>query len=156
MQINLFLINLKNKKWRVYFSSVSVFRIYGRGLKDPLISSYCVEQSRASSLSWVTRISAFCSSFVKLISISWIRRTRSGGDNWELPEVPLGEDAETYEVDVLDGTNVTRTLSVSSPVALYSRADQIADFGSVQSAVSIKVYQINTLFGRGAPRAALV
>jgi hypothetical protein len=90
------------------------------------------------------------------LSISWIRRTRSGGDNWELPEVPLGEDAETYEVDVLDGTNVTRTLSVSSPVALYSSADQIADFGSVQSAVSIKVYQINTLFGRGAPRAAHV
>ena len=36
------------------------------------------------------------------IAISWIRRTRSGGDNWELPEVPLGEESESYEVDILD------------------------------------------------------
>jgi len=90
------------------------------------------------------------------LSISWIRRTRSGGDNWELPEVPLGEDAESYEVDILDGSDVKRTLTATSPLVIYSSADQIADFGSVQSAVSVKVYQTNTFFGRGAPRAAVV
>lgn len=90
------------------------------------------------------------------LSISWIRRTRSGGDNWELPEVPLGEDAETYEVDILDGEAVKRTISASAPGVVYASADQIADFGSIQSAVSVKIYQTNTLFGRGAPRAAVV
>jgi hypothetical protein len=90
------------------------------------------------------------------LSISWIRRTRSGGDNWELPEVPLGEDTESYEIDILDGTNVKRTIFASLPTALYSSADQIADFGSTQSSVSLKVYQTNTLFGRGTPRAAVV
>lgn len=90
------------------------------------------------------------------LAISWIRRARVGGDNWELPEVPLGEDAETYEIDILDGSDVKRTLTAMSPTAIYSSADQIADFGSVQSAVSVKVYQTNTLFGRGAPRAAVV
>jgi hypothetical protein len=90
------------------------------------------------------------------IAISWIRRTRSGGDNWELPEVPLGEESESYEVDILDGTAVKRTLTASSPSVTYSSADQIADFDSVQSSVSIKVYQTNSVFGRGAPRSAVV
>jgi hypothetical protein len=90
------------------------------------------------------------------LKMSWVRRTRFGGDNWELPEVPLGEDAESYEVDILDGSNVKRTISVSTPAAVYLSAEQIVDFGSVQSAVSVKVYQTNTLFGRGAPRAAVV
>jgi hypothetical protein len=131
---------------------------YGPGNRDIGDASYVTTQFTYQGLGLrplsPVHVKGVCASGD--LSISWIRRTRSGGDNWELPEVPLGEDAETYEVDVLDGTNVTRTLSVSSPVALYSSADQIADFGSVQSAVSIKVYQINTLFGRGAPRAALV
>ena len=88
--------------------------------------------------------------------ITWIRRTRSGGDSWELPEVPLGEESESYEVEILDGATVKRTLSTSQPNVTYSSADQIADFGAVQPSVSIKVYQTNVIFGRGAPRAAIV
>jgi hypothetical protein len=90
------------------------------------------------------------------INISWIRRTRSGGDNWELPEVPLGEESESYEIDVLDGATVKRTLSASSPSVVYTSSDQIADFGSLQSSVSVKVYQTNVVFGRGAPRSAVI
>jgi hypothetical protein len=91
------------------------------------------------------------------LRISWIRRTRIGGDSWEVAEVPLGEDVESYEIDVLDADDaVKRTIAVTSPSALYTAADQIADFGSVQSAVSIRVYQTNTRFGRGAPRAAVL
>ena len=37
------------------------------------------------------------------VAFSWVRRTRLGGDSWETPEVPLGEDNESYEVDILDG-----------------------------------------------------
>ncbi len=90
------------------------------------------------------------------LNISWIRRTRTGGDNWELPEVPLGEDSETYEIDILDGDAVKRTISVAVPNAVYTSAEQIADFGSLQPAVSVRVYQTNMLFGRGASRAVVV
>lgn len=90
------------------------------------------------------------------LSISWIRRTRSGGDNWEPAEVPLGEETESYEVDIVDGANVKRTIATTAPLALYSSTAQIADFGSVQPAVSVRVYQTNGVFGRGAPRAAVV
>lgn len=90
------------------------------------------------------------------IVMSWIRRTRSGGDNWELSDVPLGEESEMYEVDILDGGTVKRTLTSSAPSVTYSSADQIADFGSLQPSVSVKVYQTNLVFGRGPPRAAIV
>lgn len=90
------------------------------------------------------------------LNICWVRRARSGGDNWELPEVPLGEESESYEVDILDGSTVMRTLATSSASVVYSSADQIADFGAVQPSVSVKVYQTNVIFGRGAPRAAVV
>ena len=90
------------------------------------------------------------------ISISWVRRTRTGGDNWEGLDVPLGEEAEAYEVDILDGTSVKRTLSSSGPSAIYDAAAQIADFGAPQAAVSVRVFQVNAAFGRGTPRPALV
>lgn len=90
------------------------------------------------------------------VSLSWLRRTRSGGDNWELPDVPLGEESETYEVDILDGATVKRTLRSSSPNAVYSSADQIADFGAPQPSISVMVYQTNVVFGRGTARPAVI
>lgn len=90
------------------------------------------------------------------LTIAWKRRTRAGGDNWETSEVPLGEEAEMYEVDILDGATVKRSLSVSSPSAVYTAAQQTSDFGSPQGIVAVKVYQTNASFGRGAGRAAIV
>jgi hypothetical protein len=49
------------------------------------------------------------------LAISWIRRTRLGGDSWDAAEVPLGEETERYEVDILDGPTVKRTLTATSP-----------------------------------------
>lgn len=90
------------------------------------------------------------------LTIAWKRRTRVGGDSWEASDVPLGEEAERYEVDILDGAMVKRTVSVSSPSAVYTAAQQTSDFGSAQASVSLKVYQTNASFGRGAGRAAIV
>ena len=57
---------------------------------------------------------------------------------------------------MLSGAVVRRTLSVTGPSAIYTAAQQTADFGAPQTAVSIKVYQISQSFGRGTPRAATV
>lgn len=90
------------------------------------------------------------------VAISWIRRTRIGGDSWEAPEVPLAEDAESYEVDVLDGETVVRTLTSTSPGVTYTAAEQIADFGSEQPGYDVRVYQMSGTYGRGTPRAAFI
>lgn len=81
------------------------------------------------------------------------RRTRVGGDSWEQSEVPLAQDSERYEVDILSGGVVKRTLSSVTPSAVYTAAQQIADFGVAPALpLSVAVYQISTSFGRGTAR----
>jgi len=90
------------------------------------------------------------------ITLSWVRRTRIGG---ELKDgtgvVPLGEASEAYEIDILDGPGgaVKRTLASASPGVIYANADILADFGSVPAALSVAVYQLSAVAGRGFPRA---
>ena len=88
------------------------------------------------------------------LAVGWVRRTRIGGDSWDGVEVPLAEDAEAYEVDILDGSTVKRTLPASSPAVTYTAAQQTADFGAPQSSVAVRVYQLSASAGRGTPRAA--
>ena len=84
--------------------------------------------------------------------LSWTRRTRFGGDNWDLVDVPLNEESESYVVEILSGSTVKRTITVASATTVtYTSAQQTTDFGSVQSSVSWRVYQISTVYGRGAP-----
>ena len=90
------------------------------------------------------------------LALSWIRQTRTGGDSWEAVEVPLGEEAERYEVDVLSGASVKRTLAVSGPSAVYTAAQQVADFGGAQSEVQVRISQVSVVWGRGAASIALV
>ena len=82
------------------------------------------------------------------ILMGWIRRTRIGGDSWDSAEVPLGEESETYEVDILASGQVVRTLTTSSPAATYTQAQQIADFGVQPSSIRLRVYQTNHVWGR--------
>lgn len=86
------------------------------------------------------------------LTISWTRRSRLRGSwrtgNWS----PLGEAAEAYEVDILDGAGaVVRTLQSILPTVIYSVAEQVADFGSAQAYVATRVYQLSAAVGRGFP-----
>ena len=83
------------------------------------------------------------------LTINWIRRTRLGGQWRDGADVPLSEESEAYEVDILDGETVVRTISATSQTASYTAAQQTTDFGSTQSSVSIIVYQISAKIGRG-------
>jgi len=82
------------------------------------------------------------------VTFSWIRRTRVDGDSW-VGEVPLGEDSEQYAVDILSGSSVVRTLEAATPTALYAAADELADFGTAQASLSIRVTQVSATVGRG-------
>jgi len=88
------------------------------------------------------------------LTVTWLRRTRIGGDSWDSVEVPLAEDSERYEIDILDGTTLKRTLATTTPAATYTAADQTTDFGAPQSSIAVRVSQLSTTFGRGTPRAA--
>lgn len=83
------------------------------------------------------------------ITLSWIRRTRGLGEWQDNADVPLGEVSESYEVDVLDGSDVVRTLTATSPSVVYPIAEQIADFGGAATSATYAIYQMSAAVGRG-------
>lgn len=90
------------------------------------------------------------------LTINWTRRTRIGGELRDGVDVPLSEASEAYQVDIYNGMTVVRTISSIIETCIYTAAQQIADFGSTQSSVTIKVYQMSQLIGRGIPGNATV
>lgn len=86
------------------------------------------------------------------IDLSWVRRSRVGGELRDgVGEVPLAEETEAYEIDILDGPGgaVLRTLTSTTPMKQYDNADIITDFGSVPASLSFVVYQMSAAVGRG-------
>jgi hypothetical protein len=84
------------------------------------------------------------------LTVTWVRRTRISGEWRDHVDVPLGEESERYEVDIMDGLDVVRTITgLTSPTASYTAAEQTTDFGAPQSSIDIRIYQISVLFGRG-------
>ncbi len=84
------------------------------------------------------------------VVFSWIRRTRIDGDGWELAEIPLGEESESYRLEILNGVTVKRSVAVASPSYRYLAADIATDFGATPSSFELRVAQISASFGRGA------
>jgi hypothetical protein len=89
------------------------------------------------------------------ITLSWVRRTRLGGEWVDAFEtVPVAEDAEAYELEILDGPGgaVLRTeAGITAPSFVYTTAMQSADFGTPQTELTFRVYQISAQVGRGFP-----
>lgn len=85
------------------------------------------------------------------LQLQWVRRTRINGGWNNNTDVPLGETSEKYSVDILDNSNhVVRTIDdITNPYVIYTSAQQITDFGSVQSQVKFTVYQVSSTVGRG-------
>ena len=87
-------------------------------------------------------------------ALTWVRRTRTGGEWRDYVDAELGEASEQYQIDIFaDGTYTTvkRTLSTTSQSATYSSANQVADFGSNQPTLYLKIYQVSATVGRGYP-----
>lgn len=83
------------------------------------------------------------------VSFSWIRRSRISADSWDQTDVPLGEAAEGYELDIMKDGAVIRTIRCATPSALYSAAERAAD--GVTLPFSYSVQQMSQSFGRGIP-----
>jgi hypothetical protein len=89
------------------------------------------------------------------VTFNWVRRTRQGGDGWGA-DVPLAEEREAYELDVMLGATVMRTLTADTPHVLYTTADEITDFGGPQASLSVAVHQLSATAGRGRAAQALL
>ncbi len=83
------------------------------------------------------------------LTITWVRRSRLGGAWLDGADVPLNEESERYEIDIIKLGAPVRTLTSTTPTVAYSAANQTTDFGSVQSSVLVNIYQMSALVGRG-------
>ena len=89
------------------------------------------------------------------IQVGWTRRTRIDGDNWETSDVPLGEESEQYQLEILsaDGSTVVRTINgLGAPAYLYTAAMQTTDFGAPLSSIKYRVAQVSASYGAGTFR----
>ncbi len=104
------------------------------------------------------------------LTIRWVRRSRAlSADSWAALEVTMSEGEsgpwpqwgresqsnEAYEVEILDGSTVLRTLSATTTSVVCTAAQQMADWGVLLGpgdSLSIRITQLSALVGRGAPK----
>ena len=73
---------------------------------------------------------------------------RSRGRQLGAVEVPLAEESEAYEVEILDGMTVKRVLSPPRTSAIYTAAQQTADWGALLApgdTLDIRISQLSAL-----------
>jgi hypothetical protein len=84
------------------------------------------------------------------VTLSWQRRTRVAGELIDgSGEVPLAEDSEQYDLEILLGNAVARVVNgLTSPSYVYAAADQATDFpGFVAQGLSNPGFETGDLSG---------
>lgn len=91
-------------------------------------------------------------------SLTWVRRSRIDVEWRDNVDVSLGETAEQYIVEFYTTSGYTvlkhTSATLTTPSYTYSSASQIADFGSVQTILYCRIYQLSSVVGRGYPLQA--
>tara|TARA_R110002167_G_scaffold358049_1_gene573850 strand:+ start:1626 stop:5207 length:3582 start_codon:yes stop_codon:yes gene_type:complete len=85
------------------------------------------------------------------ILITCTSRTRYQGSFWLSGVQPQNESALLYELDILDGGSIIRTITNTSPDFTYTLSEQIEDFGAGQDEIKANCYQVSDRVGRGLP-----
>lgn len=91
------------------------------------------------------------------IELGWDWRSRlnatilPGSDN-----NPAGEATLAFEIEIMDGATVKRTLTATTNTKTYLAADIATDWGSTPTELTFRVYQMSALVGRGYVSEATV
>lgn len=81
------------------------------------------------------------------VVVKWIRRSRLDGDDWDLPDVPLAEEFESYTVRVLKNSQVVRETVVGGQSWTYETWAQQQD--AMTGDYQIAVAQNSARYGVG-------
>ncbi|MFZ5733474.1 MAG: baseplate multidomain protein megatron [Pseudomonadota bacterium] len=119
----------------------------GRSHSDPAAVAVTVTP-RATAIMPLSPVHLTAARAADGIHLRWIRRARVNGDNWAI-EPPLGEDSEAYVAEILSGAAVVRRLEVTSPAAIYTTADELADFGAPLASLHVRIAQVSAQTGPG-------
>ncbi|SFZ85869.1 Putative phage tail protein [Devosia enhydra] len=83
------------------------------------------------------------------VTLGWIGRSRADPGNWALAEVPADGVPDDWRITISAEGETARVLGVTGRSALYSAADQIADFGALPAAFDFAVQQVSPVLGPG-------
>ena len=87
------------------------------------------------------------------LTIRWVRRDRAlAADSWNAAAIPMSEATEAWQVEILNGAAVIRTLTVATTSATYTAAQQQADHGRLLGpgdSLTVRIAQIGQAFGLG-------
>ena len=85
------------------------------------------------------------------VALTWTRRSRADTDSWTPTDAPHDNLPEAYRITILDGATAVRSIEVPAPVAVYSAAEQAADFGDLPAGFGFTVAQVSPVYGPGHP-----
>tara|TARA_R110002050_G_scaffold48221_3_gene112148 strand:+ start:31658 stop:35503 length:3846 start_codon:yes stop_codon:yes gene_type:complete len=88
------------------------------------------------------------------VMVSWIRRGRLAADSWTASDIANDEGAERYRIEILEGDTVVRAAEAESAWWLYPAGDELADFGAVQTSLTVRVSQAGKRVPWGVARTA--
>ena len=126
-----------------YFKAPS----FGQSLEDAQSVAVVIEGNALKPYSPINATATVDSA--NNISLSWQRRDRNAGDATNYDNLPLSETNERYELEIMNGNTIRRSESTTNTFYFYSRANQITDFGSPRTDVTIRIYQLSATVGRG-------
>lgn len=91
------------------------------------------------------------------LTISWIRRSRAFPRLFSCLQPALLEETEIYQVEIMSGSTVLRTIDVATfSEVVYSAAQQTSDGLTPGDPVTVRVYQLSVAYGRGNFKEATV
>lgn len=151
LQIAVFDADFGLSDWNLIRQYVAYSRYVDESLVTPRDFTNTGERARPRSASHVEGERDVSNN----LTIEWIPRTRIPTTGL-VELVPLGENIEEYEIDILSGVTIVRTITVNSPLATYSAAEQTADGLTPGNLVDMEIYQMSDIRGRGHVKEATV
>ncbi len=83
------------------------------------------------------------------IRFDWVRRSQADGVEWGVAEPALDHVPEAWRLTVIAGGTALRVLEPGTTSAIYSPAQQAADFGGPAPAFTYTIAQLSPLLGPG-------
>ncbi len=92
------------------------------------------------------------------VTVTFHRRSRLNIEWRDFVDVPLGQEQESYEMDILDapGGTVLDTLQSTTEQFIITVVLQESLFVTVQAEIDVIIYQMSNLVGRGFPAISVV
>lgn len=81
--------------------------------------------------------------------LTWTRRGRTAQAWVDGTDAPVGEGGIAFDIAILKAGAPARTVRTSTSSFIYDAASQIADFGAVQTSLSVKIAQVSERVGVG-------